>query len=612
MSSLTYSLIAQCLLAAVAFLSLGAEAAAVSSVSTEISPTEDSALDECRKRERLAWWSEARFGMFIHWGVYADLAGEWRGEEVDGYSEHIKRICKINRADYIDEVVEPFNPTAYDAEEWVRIAKETGMGYIVFTAMHHDGVGMYDSDVDNLNVVDTSRFGRDPLRELKDACDQHGVKLGLYYSHAVDWSLSGDPRYPEPNGPERRKACVEKKVLPQLRELIRNYEPDLIWGDTPHQNPHELNVEILEAVREESSAIITNGRLAKGLGDYMTTSDRPAEFRLMLDPSEQYWEAIPTTNESYGYHKHDHSHKPASHFIQLLAKAAARGGNLLMNIGPRGDGTFAPEDMQILREVGQWWRIHSESIHGTQRTPLAPQSWGESTLKGNTLYLHVFHWPRDGRLLVGGLNGEILRASYLSDDSHELTHEKVGADVLIHLPKEAPDAANSVVQVEFKEPPTGDDMLLLQSNYTNELSVFKAELLGQTPELKYWKLSQGKSDSAHVKGWTQGSCAVRWPVRVAESCEFDVILHYDTPGKWGAPPRPEQYGGAFSVKIGDHTLLGEVARQGMNIAVELGRVSLQPGKIEILVSAEKISGEELMRLKNITLRPAGLTVEAVR
>ena len=202
--------------------------------------------------------------------------------------------------------------------------------------------------------------------------------------------------------------------------------------------------------------------------------------------------------------------------------------------------------------------------------------------------------------------------SYLPDTSHELPYEKTGADVVFHLPKKAPDAANSVIQVEFKDPPTGDDTLLLQTNYTNELSVFKAELLGQTPELKYWKLSQGMSDSAHVKGWTQRSCAVRWPVRVAQSCDFDVIVHYDTPGKWGAPPRPNQYGGAFSVKIGGHTMHGEVASQGMDIAVELGRVSLQPGKLDILVSADKITGEELMRLKNITLRPAGLASKAAQ
>ena len=158
----------------------------------------------------MAWWREAKFGMFIHWGVYSALAGEWKGVPVKGYSEHIMRLAKIPRQTYLDEVVRPFNPTAFNADEWVRKAKETGMQYIIITAMHHDGVAMFDSKVDDYNVMATSKFGRDPLKELKAACDRQGIKLGFYYSHAIDWSLSGDPRYPEPNGPERRKACVER------------------------------------------------------------------------------------------------------------------------------------------------------------------------------------------------------------------------------------------------------------------------------------------------------------------------------------------------------------------------------------------------------------------
>ena len=207
------------------------------------------------------------------------------------------------------------------------------------------------------------RVTADPLRELKVACDKHGIKLGVYYSHAVDWSLSGDPRFPEPNGPERRKACVERKALPQLLELIRNYHPAILWGDTPHQNPQELNLEILAALRKEDPGLILNGRIAgSAYGDYHTTSDRPAEFGPMTTPEEQDWEAIPTTNESYGYHAHDKSHKPAGHFIQLLAKAAARGGNLLLNIGPKGDGTFAQDDRRILDAIAQWWLAHG--LHG--------------------------------------------------------------------------------------------------------------------------------------------------------------------------------------------------------------------------------------------------------
>jgi alpha-L-fucosidase len=146
----------------------------------------ETAAAELAKDRRLAWWREARFGMFIHWGVYSALAGEWKGQKVEGYAEHVQRIAKIKREAYLEEVVKPFNPTAFDADEWVRAAKDTGMGYIIITAMHHDGVAMFDSKVDDYNVVRTSKFGRDPLRELKVACDKHGIKLGVYYSHAVD------------------------------------------------------------------------------------------------------------------------------------------------------------------------------------------------------------------------------------------------------------------------------------------------------------------------------------------------------------------------------------------------------------------------------------------
>ena len=323
------------------------------------------------KDARLAWWREARFGMFIHWGVYSAFSGEWNGQKVEGYAEHLQRIMKIKREEYLEKVVKPFNPTEFNAEEWVKTVKDTGMQYIVITSMHHDGVAMFDSKTDDYNVVKTSKFGRDPLKELKVACDKYGVKLGFYYSHAQDWSISGDPRYPEPNGPERRKAVVEKKVLPQIKELIENYHPALFWGDTAHHNPKELNEQILAYLRKEDPNLIINGRVAGAIyGDYLSTPDRPLEFGPMTKPEEQDWEAIPTTNESYGYHSLDKSHKSPTHFIRLLAKAAAKGGNLLLNIGPMGNGKMAPEDLSILHSIGKWWEVNGESIRGTTRTPL--------------------------------------------------------------------------------------------------------------------------------------------------------------------------------------------------------------------------------------------------
>ena len=565
------------------------------------------------KPDRLAWWREARFGMFIHWGVYSALAGEWRGQKVEGYAEHIQRIAKIKRDTYLEEVVKPFNPASFNADEWVRAAKDTGMGYIIITAMHHDGVAMFDSKVDDYNVTKTSRFGRDPLRELKTACDEHGIKFGVYYSHAIDWSLSGDPRFPEPNGPERRKACVDRKALPQMLELIRNYQPAILWGDTPHQNPQELNLQILAALRQEDPNLILNGRIAGSAhGDYHTTTDRPAEFAPMDAPEEQDWEGIPTTNESYGYHAHDKSHKPPGHFIQLLAKAAARGGNLLLNIGPKGDGTFAAEDREILAAIAKWWKVSGDSIRHTERTPLAAQSWGESTLKGNNLYLHVFEWPKDGKLLVGGLNAEVAKASLLADPKTPLPTERIGPDLEITLPASAPDAADSVLMLECKNRPTGDIAQVLQTNIANKLSVFTAELLGPV-DRKGWSLGKGTSITSHAKGWKTKDCAVRWKTRLAKPSRFQVMLHYDAPeadktkietdGGAVAAKSAQTFGGTFTVLIGNQTLKGKVRQQGMDVALELGQISLAPGNLEIKIQADEITGKELMLLKSLTLLP---------
>ena len=573
----------------------------------------ETAAAEPAKDRRLAWWREARFGMFIHWGVYSSLAGEWKGQRVEGYAEHIQRIAKIKRDTYLEQVVKPFNPASFNADEWVRTAKQTGMGYIIITAMHHDGVAMFDSKADDYSVAKTSRFGRDPLRELKTACDKHGIKLGVYYSHAIDWSLSGDPRFPEPNGPERRKACVEGKALPQMLELIRNYQPAILWGDTPHHNPQELNLQILDALRKEDPNLILNGRIAgSAYGDYHTTTDRPAEFGLMIAPEEQDWEAIPTTNESYGYHAHDKSHKPPGHFIQLLAKAAARGGNLLLNIGPKGDGTFASEDREILDAIAKWWKVNGDSIRGTERTPLAPQSWGESTLKGNTLYLHVFDWPKDGKLLVGGLDAEVSSASLLADPKAPLVFERIGPDLQITLPAAAPDAADSVIALECKKRPTGDAARLLQTNTTNTLSVFTAELLGPV-DRKGWSLGKGTSITAHAKGWKTKDCVVRWKTRLTRPSTFQVTVHYDAPeadkakietdgGPIAAKSQPS-FGGKFSILIGNQTLQGKVSQTGMNVALDLGQIALEPGTCDIAIKADEITGKELMLFKSLTLTP---------
>jgi alpha-L-fucosidase len=350
--------------------------------------------------QRIAWWRDAQFGCFIHWGVYSTYGGEWNGKPFKGYAEHMMRINRIPRAEYLEKVVSVFNPVKFNADEWVKLIKSAGMKYVIITAKHHDGFAMYPSAVTKYNVRDASPFKRDPMRELSEACKRNGIKFGFYYSHAIDWEHPNGPGndwdYDNPGGdkqlhggttwfdqhPElfpRIQSYVDQKAIPQIVELLKTYHPDIIWFDTPSRLPLSENLRILKAVRAVDQNVVVNGRLARGLGhsfgDYINTSDRAAE----IVPTEGDWETIPTTNESYGYHKFDLSHKPVSHFIQLMAKSAARGGNVLMNIGPMGDGVIDPKDQEILRGIGKWLEVNGDSIYSSERSPLPVQSWGESS-----------------------------------------------------------------------------------------------------------------------------------------------------------------------------------------------------------------------------------------
>ena len=559
--------------------------------------------------QRLDWWRQARFGMFVHWGVYSGLGGTWQGKPVKGYAEHIQRMLKIPIPVYRQQVAGSFNPTNFNADEWIRTAKDAGMGYFIITAKHHDGFAMYDSKVNDYNIVKATPFHRDPMKELKAACRKYGLKFGFYYSHAFDWGDANAPGndwdYDNPGGdrllhggknwwetspellPKVRK-YVDEKAIPQLLELIRNYDPDILWFDTPAKLPPEENLRILKAVRGASSRVVINGRLVRDLGDYVSTADRPAEFA----PHKGDWEGIPTTNESYGWNQNDNSHKPPAHFIQLLAKAAARGGNILMNVGPMGNGQMDPKDIAILRGIGQWWQTNGDSIRGTTRTPLPVQAWGESTLKGDTLYLHVFEWPRDGKLVVGGLQSGVKRAYLLADArcaSLPVTRTNP-LDILISVPQAAPDKTDSVVVLESDGKVAAGGARLLNPGFpTDTLRAFDGDLRGGR-----LRFGAGKTRDAYVENWTKSGESVAWPVRLTQPATFEVAITYDAPA--------DSAGGTFEVKLGRRSLPGTV-KEGTNVETSLGRARLEPGAFEIQVVPANLAGDELMRLRSLKLTP---------
>jgi alpha-L-fucosidase len=552
--------------------------------------------------QRMAWWREARFGVMVTWGVYSHLGGVWEGRVSPGYSEHIMRKGKITVDRYLKEVAAHFNPTAFDADAWVRLFKEAGIRYAVFMPKHHDGFAMYDSKVTDYDVVDATPFARDPMVELAAACKQQGLRLGFYYSHAQEW---GHPygsfnnwEFDHPREgrwwtkPKYRRqyenfhVYVTEKAVPQITELVTRYDPDMIWFDTALCAPQDANARVMKAARMAKPSLVINNRSVLGnpgggyrhYGDYASTADKPAEFR----PVEGDWEAIPTINESYGYHRKDLSHKPPSHFVKLLIKAVARGGNMLMNVGPRGDGKIDDKDVAVLEGIGRWMKVNGESIYGCGRSGLPIPAWGESTRRGNTLYVHVFDWPKDGTLVVGGLKTPVRRARLLSDPARrELETERLSAlDVRIEVPREAPDATASVVALELDgEPETDPARLLLPTVQATRFHVFDAALHGEV--MRYGK---GHPNDDYMQAWTQADEHLSWPVRATEPATYEVVLKYTA---------RKHSGGVYRLELGDQSWEGRV-KPGPMRSVSLGRFEARPGWFDMTLRAVSIDGRELM------------------
>lgn len=560
---------------------------------------------------RIAWWQEARFGMFIHWGIYSLPGGEWQGKPVTGYAEHLMRKEKISRAGYL-ELAQQFNPTKFNADEWVRTAKQAGMGYLIITAKHHDGFAMYNSKVSDFNVVKQSAWKHDPMADLVAACKKYGVKFGFYYSHAFDWEHPDAPgndwEYKNPGGdlnlfgkkneywydlhPElipKAAKYVDEKAIPQIKELLLMYHPDILWFDTPRKLPLSENIRILKAIRETAPNVVVNGRLVQELGDYKNTADRPAEFY----PVEGDWEAIPTTNESYGYSKFDKTHKSAGFFIQLLAKAASRGGNLLTNIGPMGDGDFAPEDKEILKGISEWMSKNSSSIYKTIRTPLPFQSWGVSTRKDNLLYLHVFNWPANGKLMVGGLISNITKAYLLTDATKKaLTVNRLNdKDISIDVPKTAPNTIDTVIVIETKGAPKTDTLRFVADNSSSQLLAFDADQKG-----KGFGKGDGKAASYYVDGWKTTAQSLSWDFRTNIKFNASISIKYVATNKTGGT-----YLLNIDGKTSEHTV---IPKDGNNIIIdELTTVALVPGKHSITITPVTISNVELMKIMELQINP---------
>lgn len=404
--------------------------------------------------DRMTWWREARFGMFIHWGLYAQDGCFWKGQ--DGTSEHMMRHLKIPIAEYA-KIAQDFNPTNFNALEWVRIAKAAGMKYLIITAKHHDGFAMYDSPCNDYNILARTPFKRDPIGELAEACRKEGLRFGVYYSLGRDWQ---DPDVPTRDGyrsntwdfPDEDKKdfskYFERKVKPQVRELLTRYGPiAVMWFDTPEKISKPQSQELLTMIRQLQPQCIINARIGNRLGDYAVQEQKIPDRG---DP--QPWETCMTLNRHWGYHRMDENWKPTETLVRHLVDAASKGGNFLLNVGPTGAGLIPVPSVDRLQEVGQWMNVNGEAIYGTTASPLKPLPWGRCTQKvtarGTALYLHVFDWPTDGRLLVPSLTKQVESAALLATGAKLATATKSGG-LVITLPTTAPDKSSSTVVLRF-------------------------------------------------------------------------------------------------------------------------------------------------------------------
>jgi alpha-L-fucosidase len=418
------------------------------------------------REERIAWWREAKFGMFIHWGLYAVPAGEWKGATYPGIGEWIMFKARIPVAEY-EALARGFNPTAFDADEWAQLAAEAGMKYLVITAKHHDGFAMFRSRADRFNIADATPFGRDPLRELAAACAKRGIRFGVYYSQAQDWHAPGGaiwktrheagPDYGGARWDPRQAgdfdAYLSDKALPQVRELLTGYGPiAIIWFDTPLDVMTEARAALFEsAVRELQPGVLISGRLGgRNQSDYDSEGDNRVPDAVR--PGD--WETPATLNDTWGFRRDDTNWKKSGDLIFRLVDIVSKGGNYLLNVGPDARGVIPEASQRALREVGRWLSVNGEAIHGARPTPFGPElkagpepRW-RCTRKADVLYATLFAWS--GRSVTLGLPGfAIRRATLLGDPGRgALAVSRDGEKVTIRLPDEVRPATMSVLRLE--------------------------------------------------------------------------------------------------------------------------------------------------------------------
>ena len=420
---------------------------------------------------RMAWWRDAKFGMFIHWGVYSVPAGYYKGKPVGGIGEWIMHKGKIPMAEY-QHFAKQFTAEKFDAAKFVSAAKDAGMKYIVITTKHHDGFAMFDSKVNDWTIVRASPFKKDPVKELAEECRKQGVRLGFYYSQAQDWNNGGAAAGGKWDKAQEHNMddYVDKTAIPQITELLSNYGPDtpaVVWWDTPTGMSKERAARIDAVIQKLRPGLIQNNRLGGGTkGDTETPEQHiPAQGYPGRD-----WESCMTLNDTWGFKKDDTHWKSTETIIRNLCDIASKGGNYLLNVGPDSHGEIPQESVRRLAEVGEWMKVNGGAIYGTTATPfgeefgkpvegksgygtkvqVSSQNDWRATKKPGHVYLILFKWPSNGSFKTPALSQKVTGASLLADVSAKLTVSQDEKGITVSgLPAKAPDPIASVIDLTY-------------------------------------------------------------------------------------------------------------------------------------------------------------------
>ena len=560
--------------------------------SADISAHKRSTRKASAKKDPLKWWRKARFGLFIHWGLYSIPAGVWKGKQVPYIGEWMMFQEKIPIATY-EKFAAQFNPKKFDAAAIVRLARDAGQRYLVITAKHHDGFAMYDSPSNPYNIVKATPFAHDPMVDLARECKKQGVTLCFYYSQDLDWHHP-DGAWNTWDFDEKKKNTdryLKEKVLPQLKELLTQYGPvGLIWFDTPMCISRKQSAAIRAFVKKQQPGCLVSGRIGHGLGDYGI----PRDNQMPPGRLEGDWEVCATLNHTWGFKSHDHEWKSSTDLVRTLVESASKNANYLLNIGPKADGSVPAASVARLRSVGRWVQAHGESIYGTAPSPFSHDfPWGRITTKGRIVYLHFFTRP-SRHFELRGLKTKVTSAAPLLKSDHKIgisqSIDSTGTPVL-KLDLQGVRFRNpvTVLKLRLSQTPTVIPGPIQEPD--GSISLLSAE---SQPGAAKAKPALHITALGFTSGWKKPTDYLDWNANVLTPGEFTVEIitthQHLEPWSGGHTARIEAAGKTLRKKITrDYEIDYTQAAYFLRIATRMGRVKItESGPFKLRLHLDKI------------------------